>query len=468
MAFKGKKELSLLKGPPIRSNSVPKLPTYMSSSNSDSYSFQSDYNNDKLSSLASYKDFLELGFIPVSMEDISLVRKVLKAIKQVHLNDSQKAMLTSILSIISEQTLRLNNNGQVDFGEPLGSLPYHSILQREGIDMSNHALQQLLDREVELLESKVEQVGRQIDPKKHWTEIAQDLKQKHPATKEQVFSAYQEQIQRAKNFIDRKQLIDLPDQDAEVVQTPPGAPRDIPFSVCPASYYYPLRQMEVNWSDNPKALSSVLAAHYKARLPLVTVHELYPGHHTAMTASHKQEPTSLEKMVGALSFFNEGWATYSEKLMLEQGFFKKPEERFYALLHHLSQADKARRSLLIHTGGDLSGITEEQRAHHLDRGIDLAAYYLGMLQIERLRKQVMCQFPQMTLREFHNRLVQTPEMPLPQMAKVAFGIDFDPLTDVDSLDGAGAASYPLMSDSKEGKGPFAKTLDNKLQAVSLP
>lgn len=475
--LRGKDPVSRLRGMPVRRASDPLISYNLSSPAVDVCSFRAGHQLEKVFSQSLYQGILADWGLPACREGIASIQVLLKKIKPQHLEKSEKALLASMQAILSERSLRLNNDGEIDPEQPVGALAYQAVLRREGIEMSPQALEKLLNREVRILRQKVEQAARQVDPSMHWTELARTLKTRHPASKAEVFDAYRVSMERAHAFVKRHKLMDLPQQGAAVVQTPSDIPRDIPFSICPAAYYYPLRQMEVNWSDRPGEEAAVLAAHFKARIPLIAVHELYPGHHTAMSASGTQDKHIPERQVGDASFFCEGWASYAEKLMMEQGFFTQPEERFYALLHHLKLADKAMKNLTIHSGGDASEFSAPEIAHHIDRGYDLASYYLGMLQIERLKNLVMQTYPDMTLRAFHNRLVHTPEMPLPQMAKVAFGIDLPPLTGPESLQGAGAATYAVgspASDSsvasatKDGKGLLAKTDDKMVHAFSLP
>ena len=460
--------LNMVAKPPVRSHSFSILSAPKIALTEDTWHSQGGFDSDESASKGLYSDVMEIGQFFGTLEGISFLKRVLKRITPKYLDPNEQAMLASVQSILTEHALRLDNQGEINQDKPMGSLAYHSILRREGIDMSCNALQKLLDREVQLLESKVKEAAKRIDPSRHWQEIARDMSQDHPQSKEEVLAAYRAEIDRAKRFLGKNALIELPKQDAAVVQTPPGAPRDIPFSICPATYYHPLRQMEINWSDKEGHKASVLAAHFKARIPIIAVHEVYPGHYTAMMASAPKEQRRLEKEVGDLSFFGEGWASYAEKLMLEQGFFQKPEERFFVLVQHLKLANRARKSLLLHSGTDLLDMPENVKAQHIQDGSNLASYYLGMLQIERLRKLVMDTYPKMTLGEFHNRLIHVPEMPFPQMAKVAFGINFPALAGEESMRGVGAASYKVGSAVTDGNGPFANTEHKRLQAFSRP
>ncbi len=478
--------LEALRQKPTRSASATSLPVIPSKQAGDVYSAMEDSPEEKAASQADYRRLMEESWgIPEFEGGLAYMRREMKVIQPRHLDKAQRAMLASLDAMMTEKNLRLDKRGEIDPEQPIGKLAYHNLLRREGIDMPPRALQSLLEREVDLLERKLVALGRQIDPSRNWMDLSRRLQQDQWASKKDVFSAYKAEVKRARQFVQKHSLMDIPAQEADVVQTPQDAPRSIPFSVCPGTYYHPLRQFEINWQDGPEAEPKMLAVHYKARIPVLAAHEVCPGHHTAMSASRHMDKSSVAQIVADNSFFGEGWATYAEKLMLERGFFKKPEEQFYVLRHHWNQANTALNNLRIHSNApewdasDPAALREKSR--HLFRGADLAAYYLGMLQIERLKKAVLAQYPAMSEREFHNRLIRCPEMPLPMMAKVAFDIDLPPLKDTSSLMDAGAAGYldpnqparnQIGSSAKSslsfGNGFLAKTPSSKSHAFSLP
>jgi uncharacterized protein (DUF885 family) len=53
-------------------------------------------------------------------------------------------------------------------------------------------------------------------------------------------------------------------------------------------------------------------------LPILTIHEAYPGHYVQLEYSNRHP--SLIRRVLSSGVFAEGWAVYTEKMMLDQGF----------------------------------------------------------------------------------------------------------------------------------------------------
>ena len=64
-----------------------------------------------------------------------------------------------------------------------------------------------------------------------------------------------------------------------------------------------------------------------AKIPVVALHEAYPGHHLQLVWSNRQE-TIARRMGGFLAtLFIEGWAFYCEELLEKMGYIAQPVQR---------------------------------------------------------------------------------------------------------------------------------------------
>ena len=63
-----------------------------------------------------------------------------------------------------------------------------------------------------------------------------------------------------------------------------------------------------------------LRSHHNAWIPVIAVHEAYPGHH-AHGIKLKENPNLLRRVVSE-SIFTEGWGLFTEELMFELGFLQ--------------------------------------------------------------------------------------------------------------------------------------------------
>ena len=56
---------------------------------------------------------------------------------------------------------------------------------------------------------------------------------------------------------------------------------------------------------------------------VVSIHEAYPGHYVQFLHLNASPATQVEKIFGSYAFV-EGWAHYTEKMMLDEGFGSVP------------------------------------------------------------------------------------------------------------------------------------------------
>lgn len=207
----------------------------------------------------------------------------------------------------------------------------------------------------------------------------------------------------ARRFVVDKKLVTLAtDDDAEVVETPPfkrwnAAAIDMtgPFDHFRVAHY------EITLPD-PKWPAAEQAAYV---LPLGTlvatsVHEVYPGHFV-QGRWIERAPTKVQKIFSAYSF-SEGWAHYSEQLMVEEGFYAdKPEIKLGQVTDALLRDCRFLGSIALHVDGksvdevakrfiddchqDKATAREQAVRGTFDPGY--FAYTLGKLQILELRER---------------------------------------------------------------------------------
>jgi uncharacterized protein (DUF885 family) len=141
-----------------------------------------------------------------------------------------------------------------------------------------------------------------------------------PAAKDLLETARQISRQ-ARQFIVDKGVVALASQDdAEVRETPPYARWNSasiemsgPFDKAQNAFYY-VTLPDPKWSK--KEQEGYVSTY--GTLWSTTVHEVYPGHFVQLRWVDRA-PSKVQKMVSSYSFV-EGWAHYTEQMMMEQGF----------------------------------------------------------------------------------------------------------------------------------------------------
>ncbi len=165
------------------------------------------------------------------------------------------------------------------------------------------------------------------------------------------------------------------------------------------------------------------------RMRSLAYHEAVPGHHFQLAI--QQELKGLPKfrtqrIFGGGSAHAEGWALYTERLAVEQGWYKDDVPGLLGALG--SELFRARR-LVVDTGLHSKGWTRQQA---IDYGIGAAeverytvwpgqacAYMLGMLKILELREKAQAALgDRFSLPAFHDVILGTGSVPMDVLASV--------------------------------------------------
>lgn len=152
----------------------------------------------------------------------------------------------------------------------------------------------------------------------------------------------------------------------------------------------------------------------------LTIHEAMPGHYLQLAHANRFEAPTLIRAVFASGTFVEGWATYSEQLMVEKGF-GGPEVKMQQLKMRLRMIINAIIDQKIHTAGmteeeAITLMTEEgfqeqgEAAGKWRRACltstQLSTYYVGNIEMNEIRAAFDARNgADADLRSFHDALL---------------------------------------------------------------
>jgi len=306
----------------------------------------------------------------------------------------------------------------------------------------DHNWQSLLEKGKELVEdteNELERLAREIDPDKQWKDIIAETKKEHPQ-EDELLDFYRRENEKVKDFVARKNLVDLPEGDLVIEDTPE------PFRpVIPYAAYLPPAPLEeeqtgrfyvtpVDPDKTPEDKKAQLGEHSRFSVPITVLHEGYPGHHLQLCYSNKA-PSLLKKIVQS-TLFIEGWAFYCEELMEQQGYLDDPRYRLNRLKDQLWRACRIVVDVSLHTGQmdfdqavnylvDVamlernSAITEVRR--YTSSPTQPMCYLTGKLEImkiaEEYRKRKGEEFD---LKQFHQEILNYGSLPPALIRKILF------------------------------------------------
>jgi uncharacterized protein (DUF885 family) len=215
-------------------------------------------------------------------------------------------------------------------------------------------------------------------------------------------------VERIKTFIREKRILALPDPDnCRVIEMPefqrgfsaaylnPAPPLDPK-----ADSLYAVAPPPKDWS--PARVETFLREYNSAMLQILTIHEAYPGHYVQLAYANRC-PSLLRKILYS-GVFAEGWAVYTEQMMLDQGYgagdlsLRLHQLKFYqravinAILdnkmHCANMSDEEALKLLVDRGFQTEGeaVAKIQRAKQ--SSTQLSTYFVGRTAFYRLRQDV--------------------------------------------------------------------------------
>jgi hypothetical protein len=207
---------------------------------------------------------------------------------------------------------------------------------------------------MESTEAELTELARRIDPAAPWQDLVSRLRDDHPAG-DLLVGAYKSQMDRARRFVEERQLVPIPAGALEVVATPEFLRPLTPF----AAYQPPgaFAESRTGWfyvtppPEGATVASSerLLRDHCVFELPATALHEGYPGHHLQFLTAHAQ-PRLVRKVISSAATV-EGWALYCEEMMGEEGFYASLEERLFQKLALLWRACRVVLDVGLHTRG---------------------------------------------------------------------------------------------------------------------
>ena len=169
-------------------------------------------------------------------------------------------------------------------------------------------------------------------------EAALELAYADKPKREAVVDAAKEALAQATAFTKAKDLVTVPDDPVEIILMPEFQ-RGVAVAYCDSpgpldkglKTYYAISPIPDDWTD--QQTDSFLREYNSRMIQLLSIHEAMPGHY--LEGAHSARHQSTLRGVLRSGMFAEGWAVYTESLMMEQGYldndplFHLVRDKFY-------------------------------------------------------------------------------------------------------------------------------------------
>jgi uncharacterized protein (DUF885 family) len=329
----------------------------------------------------------------------------------------------------------------------IGAANYSARLKyEEGIDIPLDRYLAIGEKALAQTHAQMVATAKLIDPHASTEAVLARLYRIHPSSAH-LLAAAQADLVKLRAFIVARHIIDLPpDADITVTPTPEflrattEASMDAPGPlerVATKAYY---NVTPVDPHDPPKVQEQYLEAFNDFERPIISAHEVYPGHFVNFTIDKHLPLTLTEKLISATSFV-EGWAHYDEQMMVDEGWGNgDPRVRIMQLREaiwrnaryvvgvkmHTQGMTVAQAETFFRTQAFLDPASARAEAKRGTQDATYGYYTLGKLAILKLRDDYKKKLGSAyTLARFHHDLLQYGDPALPLLRPLLLGADDD-------------------------------------------
>jgi len=285
---------------------------------------------------ANLQDSLALPHIQLAIEIAKgsasfLGNDLLVALKDVKNDSLMKAFNTAnkkaidaingYVSFLEKEKLPKANN---DYA--IGKENYQKmLLYNEGITISADEILAIGMKELQKEQASFDAAAKIINPNKKPIDVYNDMQKEHP-TAAGLIPDSKKNLEAIRQFLIDNKIVTMPSEVRVKLEETPAFARATstasmdtpgPYETKATEAYYYITPVDSKWT--PKQAEDWLAQFNYYSTDVVSVHEAYPGHYTQFLHLNASDASKIQKIFGSYAFI-EGWAHYTEKMMLDAGF----------------------------------------------------------------------------------------------------------------------------------------------------
>ena len=321
-------------------------------------------------------------------------------------------------------------------GFAIGAELYSGMLATgEGLDAPLSRIAAIGQANLEDNLARIKELAQSIAPGRSVSEIVEEIGRNHPQA-QQLIPETRGMLEDIRQSLIDFDVITVPSEDrCQVIETPTYmryafAAMDSAGALetrATESFYY-VTPVEDDWTN--KQAEEWLSNFNYDTLKIISVHEVYPGHFVHHLHNRYGRELPLVNRVATAYSFTEGWAHYTEQMILETGYGEgQPKLLLTQLLEALVRNCRYMCSLRMHTekmtldeatkffmeNAYMAELPARREALRGTFDPGYLNYTLGKLMILKLREDYQReQGGAYNLKEFHDRLLSFggPALPL--------------------------------------------------------
>ncbi len=383
------------------------------------------------------------GVIAFFREDVS---KAFPGVANAALQEEFQRSNAAVVSALEKYELFLRNDllprSQGDFR--IGAENFRQkLLLKEMVDTPLDQLLKIGYADLRRNQERLQETAAAINPQASPRDVLAALEKDHPAP-DKLLETFRGLLAGLRQFLEARKIITIPSRVFPILEeTPPfmrattTASMDTPgpYETQATEAMFNVTLPQPNWS--PQHIEEWMQGFNRGTILSTAIHEAYPGHYTQFLWVNRL--TSKVRKLLYCDTNAEGWAHYTEQMMLDEGFGDgDPKLRMGQLQDALLRDARFIVGIEMHTG-NMS--LDQGREFFVREGCQVPAvadleakrgttdptylvYTLGKLQILKLREDYQKKLgARYTLQDFHDRFMEQGGVPLGIVRKALLGDD---------------------------------------------
>ena len=317
------------------------------------------------------------------------------------------------------------------------------LLYDEMVDIPLDRLLEIGFADLRRNQEEFKRVAAQVDPKRTAEVILAETLKDHPSG-EKLLPTVRDTLGGLREFIEQRKIVTIPSKVPPIVEETPPFMRALttasmdtpgPFEKVANEAYFNVTLPEKTWSA--KQSEEYLEGFNRGTITSTAIHEVYPGHYVQFLWIARA-PSKVRKLLGCSSNA-EGWAHYTEQMMLDEGYGKGDLKlRLGQLQDALLRNARFIAGIQMHTGkmtmeqaveffvkeGYQVRPVAEKEAKRGTSDPTYLVYTLGKLEILKLREDYKkMKGGKYTLQGFHDAFLQQGYPPVKVVRRALLGND---------------------------------------------